>query len=373
MKKCVLINCFASSSENRVEPIKKWFDNHGYQTKYFSSSFHHTKKEFVELPPYITPIKTMRYKKNLSLKRLLSHWFFSKKVYEEIIKERPDVVYVKFPPNCLVKYAWKYKKKYGAFLIFDIFDLWPESLPLSAGTKRMLSPFLYCWGRPRNKYLSKADLAFVECKMYKDYLSEFLPKDTYTLYLTKESLYCQTCKPKEGVLSLCYLGSINNLIDIQTIGKLVAYLSKKTKVEMHIIGEGAKKQELIDVSKNSGATVHFYGPIYDDATKMEIMSKCDYGLNLMNKNVKVALSIKSIEYFRAGLPLLNNIPFDTDKIIDKYNAGYTIKSECDFPSISLSGDEILKMKDGSRRAFEIEFSSETISHKIDRILSSAGL
>ena len=373
MKKCVLINCFASSSENRIEPIKKWFDNHGYKTRYFSSNFHHTKKKFVELPQYITPVKTIGYKSNLSLKRLFSHLDFSKKVYKEIVREKPDVLYIKFPPNSLVKYAWKYKKKYGAFLIFDVFDLWPESLPINAIIKTILSPLLFFWKRPRNKYLSRGDLAFVECEMYKKFLNGFLPKDTQTLYLTKEDVDYSICKTKNNGLSLCYLGSINNLIDIPTIGKLIAYLSKQSKIELHIIGDGARSQELIDVSEASGAAVHFYGPIFDEKMKIEIMSKCDYGLNLMKKTVKVALSIKSIEYFRAGLPLLNNITVDTERIISKYNAGYTIRNENDFSSISINSNEILKMKEGSRAAFEKEFSSESISQKIDCVLSSAKL
>ena len=161
MKKCVLVNCFGSSNENRVEPIKHWFEENGYETIYYSSDFHHVKKEYVELPEYIEPIKTKKYKKNISVQRIVSHVDFSKKIYALLKEIKPDVLYVKFPPNSLVKYAAKFKRKFGCYLIFDVFDLWPESLPISSWKKTVLTPLTYFWARPRNNNIIKNNRCFI--------------------------------------------------------------------------------------------------------------------------------------------------------------------------------------------------------------------
>ena len=103
MKKCVLVNCFASSNEMRVEPIREVLDERGYETIYISSDFHHALKKYVPLDKSIVPIRVRSYKKNLSIDRLLSHKEFSKEVYEFLCKEKPELIYIKFPPNSLLK------------------------------------------------------------------------------------------------------------------------------------------------------------------------------------------------------------------------------------------------------------------------------
>lgn len=47
-------------------------------------------------------IKTIGYKKNISVMRILSHIWFSIKTLLFIRKEKPEIIYCRIPPNTLV-------------------------------------------------------------------------------------------------------------------------------------------------------------------------------------------------------------------------------------------------------------------------------
>lgn len=369
MKKCVLVNCFASSNEMRVEPIRDALNEMGYKTIYISSDYHHTLKKYVELDNSITPIHVKPYKKNLSINRLLSHWDFSKQIYHFFCQEQPDLIYVKFPPNTLVYAAYRYKRRFDCKIILDLFDLWPESLPISHKIKTLFFPLLYIWARYRDKYISCADLVLTECEMYKKVLGKKLPEETRTLYLTKEDIDYKFTSCKNGKIRLCFLGGVNNLINIDLIGKVINSFTKQGySVSLDIIGDGSKRTELIQIAESEGCKVSFHGVIYDEVKKNEILSQCDLGLNLVRNCVKIALSIKSIEYFRAGLGVINNVPFDTENIIDDNFAGINVSKGLDF---DIKHIEI--MKRNARYVYDNLFSIETCKNNIKNIFRSVGV
>lgn len=366
MKKCVLINCFAGSNEMRVEPVREILEERGYQTLYVSSDYHHALKKYVELDKSVIPVHVRSYKKNLSIDRLLSHKEFSREVYKLLCKEEPDLVYVKFPPNTLVKEAYRYKKTHNCKVIMDLFDLWPESLPVSEKMKKAASPLLKVWSNYRDRYISCADLMLTECDMYREELKGILPENTHTLYLTKNDIAYEFHPCKPGQIRLCYLGGINNLIDLALLEKCFSRLSKRGKVSLDIIGDGIQKDELIKIARAHGCETAFHGVVYDENEKYKIMSQCDFGINVVKDTVKIALSIKSIEYFRAGLAVLNTVKFDTAKIIEKSGAGINLDS---VEKLGQLGEEAVNaMKQRSRGIFEEYFCREVFYSRLNEFL-----
>jgi len=371
MKKCVLVNCFASSNEMRVEPIREQFEMRGYKTVYFGADYHHAKKTYVDLNEEITPIHVKAYKKNLSLQRLCSHYDFSRQIYRQLEKEKPDVIYVKFPPNSLVKEVYRYKKNNSCKVILDVFDLWPESLPMSKTLKRILMPITSIWACLRNSYLKYADYVFTECDMYQNELKKYLPEKVSTLYLTKNDIeYCVTNSKDEKAVHLCYLGGINNLIDLDNVGVVIKTLSRTNRVTFDIIGDGVNKDALISVAKETGAVVQYHGIVYDEEEKYRIMSQCDFGLNLMKNTVKVALSLKSIEYFRAGVALINSIPEDTWKIVEKHEAGLNVNESFGTLCERLNTESIIQWKKNARTVYETYFSKERFNEEFSAAVGS---
>lgn len=68
----------------------------------------------------------------------------------------------------------------------------------------------------------------------------------------------------------------------------------------------------------------------------------------MKDSVCVGLTMKSIDYFQHGLPIINNIKADTTELVEEYKVGF---NEIDFEKEllskkiqNLSVDDVIEMK-----------------------------
>lgn len=369
MKKSVCISCTQHYHE-RTKYILSCLREQGYECVYLTSDFSHMKKErfTVEIPDSIQ-IPTRAYKKNISLARILSHMKFAKDAIRLTAKIQPDLLYVELPPNSLCREAAKYKRKNpNVKLIFDVFDMWPETFP-SGRVKKLLAPVFSLWAAFRDQHLGAADVVTTECDLFRDMLE--LPEDTSaTVYLCAEPLSIPAIAPdlREDRLELCYLGAINNVIDIPAICTLIRELTKHKPVLLHIIGKGERQQEFIDEAKAAGADVEFYGPVYDDGEKQAIMSHCHFGLNIMKSSVCVGLTMKSVDYFRFGLPIINNIPADTRELVIQRNVGYQMDADCAEKILSSTIADWIKMRTSVEAVFSDTFHKDKVLAQYGRIL-----
>ena len=375
--KCVLISCFGLIYEkNRIKPLESFFCERGYEFEYITTDFDHRSKIKNGIDgKNITQIKVLPYKKNLSLTRLLSHYFFSKSVYHELERRKPDLVYAMLPPNSLAWFMSRYKRKYGVRLIFDIYDLWPETFP-SLSAKKVLNPVFSLWRRLRNDNLSTADFVITECNLFQSVLKEQLKGcRTQTIYPT---LLSDRAEGEfifdNNSVHLLYLGSINNIIGIETIAGLVESINRLKPTICHVVGNGENKDVLLDRLNNAGAVVAYYGEIHSNAEKHEILRRCHFGLNIMKETVCIGLTLKSIDYFHAGLPVLSNIKADTFELIESYKAGFNITSE-NVPDIAsrivnMGKDELLAMRMNAHKLFDSAFAMQIFNSTFTEVINS---
>lgn len=325
--KVVLLNCF-DTYEERIDLLCDFFIGNGYEVTVIQSNFRHFKKEYRnDMKKNFYFVKTKSYYKNISVSRLKSHYKFAKDSMKFVERINPDLLYVMLPPNSLAKFSADYKRKNkNTRLIFDLIDLWPETMPL--GKVENVPPFTF-WRLMRDLNLKYADVVLTECNLYQEILSLELNKiKSYTLYLAKKEVKINLSPfIHTNEINLCYLGSINNIIDITKIKRLIQVIQTSQPVKLHIIGDGESKESFINEVKQTGATVEYYGKIYDETKKQEIIKKCHFGLNIMKESVCVGLTMKSIDYFQHGLPILNNIKADTTNLVEKYDVGFNIADD----------------------------------------------
>ena len=357
-KTAYVISC-SDHYGHRLNVIADYLRSKGYEVTYITSDFDHTSKQsFLCSVPGCVQIHARSYRKNLSFDRIISHQMFARDVFRYLdgLAHQPDVVVALIPPNFLAYYGAKYKKKHpGVYLIFDIFDMWPETFPFGK-VKKLLTPVFGVWAWIRNHNLSAADYVITECEMFRELLE--LPQEkSQTVYLCADSLAIPQVHTslREDKLELCYLGAINNVIDIPAICALVYQLVKERPVTLHVIGKGERQQELIEELKAVGAEVVFYGAVYDEQKKRDIISKCHFGLNMMKSSVCVGLTMKSVDYFRFGLPIINNIPSDTQNLIEQYGIGIQCTDECSRKILGLSMQDCLNMRANVKNVFETIF------------------
>ncbi len=249
-------------------------------------------------------------------------------------------------------------------------DLWPESFPVSRFKNNL---FFRQWRLLRNRYLIKSDYIILECDYYSRVLRDVLPESRYgTIHMPIEQGYYEEHKLVQiDELNICYLGSINNIIDIELIYRILHSIATFKRVNFIIIGDGENKNNLIKLFDTSNVKIIDHGIIYDSKSKFDILSKCHFGLNIMKETVEVGLTMKSLEYFRVGTPIINNIKGDSNQFVSTYNCGFNITSDLS-ELINLIKKMTIgdynNMKYNSRRVYEEFLSDETFLSMLDNVI-----
>jgi hypothetical protein len=374
--KAVLVSCF-NYYDNRLRFVEDVLIKKGYDVEYITSDFDHIeKKKYIIKRKKTTQINVIPYTKNLSVRRLLSHYFFGRNVYFEFKKRKPDLIYVMIPPNIVSSFASKYKtKNNNVKLIIDVHDLWPETFP-STEAKRLLALPFRLWGNLRDYSLPKADIVVTECELFYSKLKHILNQEnSEVLYLTREKSKLKSIPDVVNPtrVNICYLGSINNIIDKDSIEQLLIAINVIKPVTLHVIGDGENREVFINSLSNVGIDIEFYGKVYDEEKKRIIFDKCSFGINMMKSSVCVGLTMKSLDYFQAGLPILNNIQADTANLVDTYNIGINVNNEnIDNVAnriVNISETELLTMRSNVNEVFELFFSTQAFKNKLEKIFS----
>lgn len=335
----------------------------GYDVIYVTSDFDHMTKKRYCFNEYKNSkqLHVISYKKNLSISRILSHLMFSYKTFYMLLACKPELVYVEVPNNSLVKSSAKYKKINNAEIIVDVFDMWPESMPVK--TKNMIVNWGFdIWRNFRNKNLKFADQIWIECDYYRELLSAQkinLPMETKYLKLKNAETSIEM-KVSEEEIDLCYLGSINNIIDISLIEKIVSEFAKNKRTRIHIIGDGERKDEFLEILKQNSIEIIDHGKVYEIDKLQEIFDQCWFGINVLREDLAIGITMKSISYFRGGLPIINTVQGDTSRFVEECNIGINVDrhdvKSCVSRILNITKDDLACMKNNTRNLFEQKFA-----------------
>lgn len=361
-----IISCFDTFLDRQKALVKLFLDR-GDQVTAFLSDFQHVSKSYrtAGLDGF-TLVHAVSYRKNLSLRRMYSHYVYASSIQRELEQGKWDLVWAIVPPNSLVKRCAEFKRSHPQTkLVFDVNDLWPESFPL--GGLKKLPPF-QLWQALRDRNLPEADYIVTECNLFQKRLNLSQTERASTIYLCKPAEAFQldrTPQLPEDCISLCYLGSINHIIDMDAIASILSSLQSLRQVCLHVIGAGERKEQLLAAAQKAGAKVVDHGSIYDTAEKQAIFNQCHFGLNVMKPTVCVGLTMKSIDYLAGGLPLINTIPGDTWDLIDQYGFGLNWSGE-GIPNGGLSDQAQMRL--AARAFFEQELTYQNFVQKVNSVL-----
>lgn len=359
MRKVLIVSCFIDKIENARPYLAYKFFRNNYDTKVIYSEFSHTFKKYIKYEDEnFIPVKTLGYKRNISFSRILSHIIFALKIKGIIKKEKPDLIYVTIPPNAaaysVIKIAGKNKK---IKVIIDIVDIWPETLPIPIACKRYFNFFVgWFWKYLRNYALKRADYIVCQSNYFKQKLA-LKGNNIQVIHLAKIIKYREkaTVDVVSGkVIKIAYLGSMNTITDFDTLLK-IGRAFDLNNIELNLIGDGERKDWLLSRLKENNIKYTYFGKIFKEEKKKEILSKCDFGFNGYKSNTEVALSYKSIDYLSYGLPLINSAKNDTWDYVEKYNIGFNYNENTVDQLIenlkTLNSKELEKMKKNAYQCF----------------------
>ncbi|MBF0780880.1 MULTISPECIES: glycosyltransferase [unclassified Granulicatella] len=363
--------------DRRIKYMQAYLESKDYEVHYITGDYDTMNRQMYTLTlPRVIQLPLIQYKKNISFERIYSHYHFAKAMYEQLLKLKPDVIYAMVPPNFVSYFIRKYKKKYPkTIILFDVFDMWPETYPLP--TKPLLRLPFKLWQHLRTKSLNYADAVLSECQMFEHHLKSLQSHQRiHTLYPCQLSSHHHIdYTEKDNKWSVCYLGSINNIIDIEHIYRLLGEMAKIKPVHLHIIGNGEKIEEFIQKMQTICVAVRHHGNVYCDEEKQHIFNQCAFGINVLKSSVFIGLTLKTIDYLKGGLPLLNTVQGDTKHMVETHQIGINV---CQLDTLantlsSLTPENIMTMKKQSRYVFEQYFSEDNYMKQLDMLLTQMGV
>ncbi len=291
-----------------------------------TTSFDHQEKK--QKPPFqyddrrtMYYLPTLPYRHNVSLGRSLSHFVFSIQAWIFYLKRKKkyDVVYATLPLNLLAMLVFlSCPSKYR---IVDVVDIWPDVLPFPAIIRKIFRPFFSIWKRSFIWAVEHSDMLLtVSDRFFEESHSYFHgnPSHAHRIYIGSQRILYKK-PPPDDQLTIVYIGNIGHLYDFQTLlGVLGTTLGK---VRLFLIGDGDRKEWLLQELKTLEIEFQYFGTVYNEKRLSEILSQCDVGFNGY-RNTTAAFSYKANTYFAASLPILNSMSGDLERLVVEHGLGF---------------------------------------------------
>lgn len=314
-----------------------------------TSDFRHSTKTHkpvlsTKWPFKITFIHESGYKKNISIKRFISHYLWGKKVgkYLNTI-QKPDVIYCSIPSLTAPLKAARFCEKNKIKFIIDIQDLWPEAFQMVFNVPIISKIIFYPFKKIADSSYKKADVICSVSETYgkRAYSVNHKTSKIHTVFLgTKLEVYDENakgmgfCEKNDGEIWLGYCGSLSTSYDLKcVIDALKLMKTNNQKCPKFIImGDGAKKEEYEKYAKERKINFVFTGRLnYDEMCAT--LSKCDIVINPIAAGSAASIINKHGDYAASGCPVVNTQENEEyRKLIEKYNMGINCRNE-DFTDV----------------------------------------
>lgn len=333
---------FTNSQTSRFIEIAKLFFQRGHNVTVVTSDFNHGRKCMRGSFPQYDGFKMVYlhepgYKGNVTPQRLLSHHVFGKNVAKYLNEaEKPDVVYCAIPSLTVAVEASKYCKRNGVKFVVDVQDLWPEAFSMVFKNKLFKLAF-----KPMEWYINKAyasaDLAIAVSDTYVQRVLSVNKKITsgMAVFLGNSGKLFEDSAKKyhkeynDGILRLCYIGSLSQSYDIKMVVDAVKIASNQMKqpIRFIVVGDGVYKNDFESYAELKKIDCEFTG--HKDYTEMVgILCSCDMVINPIRKGSAASIINKVGDYALSGLPVINTQECsEYRKLIEDYGCG--INCECE--------------------------------------------
>jgi glycosyltransferase involved in cell wall biosynthesis len=307
----------------------------GHKVTFFASTFkHNTKNQRFNKTTVIDSeenyklvfVKSMGYKKNISFKRLISHYFFASEALKEMkTYPKPDVILMAYPPIGLADKVTAWAKENHIPVVLDIIDPWPD---FSFAFPSYLKPFIELLTFPLNYRLERALRGIrAVTSISREYISwatkkvpsiplqeVFYPAADFKLVNGQIKEIAKTEVKDPSIFSVIYAGSLGKSYDLGCILKCAALLeTSHPNIVFKIAGVGTQENDVKDYA-GSHKNLIYYGRLNkDDLMKQYFHS--DLGMTQHIKGAKQSVTYKLFDLLASELPILNSLESEMKEII----------------------------------------------------------
>ena len=350
----------------------------GWKVVFWTSDFSHAKKGIRDRGLGIGGqgievrlIPTLSYPKNVCLARIRSHRAYAKEWVRLVLdnrtieqSERPSLVIASTPTLSAAEAALEIGHKFGAKVVVDVQDAWPETFERLApgGLGWMARPFLAGMYRTARRIYSEADLVTGVCERYRKLTGR---EDYYRAYLGVELKGTEAGDRERGrpagvnrMVRLVYSGNLGRTYDLGTVVKAV---EANSDFELDVAGFGSFTCDC--------PRVRFHG-LLPASDLQALLGRCDVGIIPMRQDSWIGVPNKLFDYSAAGLAIVSSLGGETSALLEKYRCGATYNAG-DASSLAAAVRKAMLFGRGvSRTMCEAEFDAVRIyDDYVERVLS----
>ncbi len=371
-------------SNNRFNEICHTLGERGHDVELLTSSFDHGRKTQREvdvdadLPYSITLAQEPGYRRNVSVRRVLSHRTFGANVGEYLKKrKRPDVVYCAFPSDTVARAGLDYAHKVGSRFILDVQDLWPEAFELIINPPALGRLAFYPLRRSVESVYRKADQVVTVSETYSDRVRRVRenPDSVSTTYLgTNLGKFDQFPPNREHLspegINLAYIGTFGRSYDLPAVFDALRLMDEDDpKMTLHLMGSGPLEEQWRESTKDLGERVRFHGQLpYSEMVSR--LRASDIALNPIVSDSAASIINKVGDYAAAGLPVINTqMSPEYRGLLRDYEAGLSTDGDAGriakaLKALAADGGLRKAMGEGSRRMAEELFDRAVTYEKL---------
>ena len=364
-------NPFDNLPEEGFRPQRYWlmadaFSRAGHDAVLWTADFNHTTKAR-RLVSHETPrsfalelVHEPPYSRNLSLGRVMSHRSYARE-WERRARAfaaehgRPDVIVASTPPLSACATARRLARRFGAKLVVDVMDAWPETFERVV-PRWMLAPLR---ATARANYI-EADVVTVVADRYIDLVRGYGRVGRTVRFYHGIDLGGAPA-PRAGAagLRLAYVGNLGRTYDLLAAVRALAELPGAT-LDIAGLGDGADDIARLAAELGVESRVKLRGYLGGEELAA-LLSECNAGLVPMAEDSCVGVPYKFCDYAKAGLAIVSSLGGESAKLLANYRAGATYR-----PSDHASLVRVLRSLDAAecganaRRMAEAEFDAAAI-------------
>jgi len=316
----------------------------GYRVTHFTSTFRHTSKKqrFSESTTSeegtcynVVYIRSMGYKKNISLERVSAHADFANKLTESFEgREKPDVIFISMPPLSSAEKVVLWANENSVPVITDIIDPWPDSFikDVPASLKPLSRLFIRPFYNKLRFILENSAAVTSISNGYLEWAGRYSKniRRTECFYpaLDLDSIQKSIQKYRmeeprnEEILRVIYVGSLGSSYDLPAIVEAAEIMQRKHpgRTEFIVAGSGPQK-ELVEEYEEKLENLSYLGWISDEELLRQYAFS-DVGLIQHKNNLTQTVTYKLFSYLSAGLPILNSLQSEMAGIISDNEVGF---------------------------------------------------
>jgi glycosyltransferase involved in cell wall biosynthesis len=326
-----IVNPFDNLPTEGFRPQRYWlmaeaFAAAGHDTVLWTQDWSHALKARREPSVFaagcgfsVKPVPVPGYRKNISFRRLWSHWRFaanwrSAAEAEARAGNLPDVIVLSSPPLYVGKMARAFRRNRPVRLVFDVMDAWPETF------ERVAPRFALGWMRriAGGNYRS-ADALSAVASRYLELARSYgcaAPQRLCYHGIRLAPDCVGAARRLDGVRRLVYAGNMSLSYDLATVVEAVKSMPGLT---LDLAGSGPDEPVLRRRAEGC-SRIRFHGYL-PEAELRRLLEKADAGIIPMFDDSCVGVPYKLADYAAAGLPVISSLHGETEELLASYRAG----------------------------------------------------